>query len=112
MRLMYWFLKLMLFLGKKEYVFRAADRWCDSGNLRKEMVGWQIQKDLIANYGFHRCSECGWAMHTPREHVESGSGYCYEQAFHNPKGGYVDLEEDEPILFLNSDEDEEIPRVI
>ncbi len=84
MRLIYWYLRIALFLGFKEYVYTLADRWSAiPKNCWRVEVAWDIQKNLL-DRGYFECSSCFWAMKTRDEHIATGKGYCYEQTLPYP----------------------------
>lgn len=88
-------LRMLLFLGLDSLAFVLADSMANSKNPKVSEAAWLAQSELTKR-GFHECPECGWAMRRPNEHVESGVGWCYEQANYNP--GVSWEEESDPAL--------------
>ncbi len=90
MRLLYWYLRMLLFLEFADYVYELSGRWDENAKQRprRGKVAWAIQEDLLKR-GFHKCPSCGWATKSKDEHIAKGKGYCYEQSL-EPMNDSVD----------------------
>lgn len=84
MRLIYWYLRIALFLGFEAHVYNLSSRWGSTTTRvpRRSNAAWEIQKDLV-KCGFHKCQFCGWATRELDEHLKT-DGWCYGQSIGNP----------------------------
>lgn len=79
MWLIYWCLRIALFIGKKEYVYKLCGRWgmLVPPHSRRYYAAWEIQKDLL-ELGYFECPSCRWTTKTRNEHIVPGAA-CHEK---------------------------------
>ncbi len=74
------YLRIALFFGFVEHVYKLADRWGgNSNNTRRYGAAVGVQKELQKR-GFHQCPFCFWSTRRWYDHLERGSGWCYTQS--------------------------------
>jgi hypothetical protein len=79
MRLIYWYLRIALYFGYKDYVYELSNKWGSlPKNGRRYGAAAKIQVALF-DQGSWSCPQCYWATRIKNEHILKGEGWCYEQ---------------------------------
>jgi hypothetical protein len=93
MRLIYAYLRIVLFLGFKSHVYNLSSRWGSLafGMPRRYNAAWEIQKDLLKR-GYFKCPSCEWATELEHEHFLHGRTFCSE--YHESHSSVVPWDED------------------